>query len=237
MPQRNLEGWGPSQGVMGVMDAWGWSLGGSGPGLCLTPTTEVAGGACVCLSVCLTTHLLGLCRQVGGVPPSFPCIAGVLWSPVPGSAHWLGHVPVPSPVPPEPGCCPAIRCMPAAGRSALRDRCTALGRALSLAAPSRADGSRHMHFLTRSIGWERAELSPQVCDQSQTCPGSPTGRWPCAPPLSITWPIYGAFMPAEQVGNLAVSQVAGVLPLHPWRYRDGQCLPALQVVLIPDPSI
>lgn len=112
----------------------------------------------LCLSVCPTTHPLGLsaclCCQMVGVPPSFPCIAGVLWSPVLGSAHRLGHVLVPSPTPSAPGCCPITRCMPAAGRWALRDQCTALGRALSLAALSRADGSRHMHFLTRSIGWE-----------------------------------------------------------------------------------
>lgn len=50
MPQHNLVGWGPSW-AMGVMDAPGWSLRGCGPALCLTATTQVAGGACVCLSV------------------------------------------------------------------------------------------------------------------------------------------------------------------------------------------
>jgi len=94
-----------------------------------------------------------------------------------------------------------------------------------------------MHFLTRSIGWEQDKLSPQVCDQSQTCPGSPGGGWPCTPPLSITWTIYSAFISAEQVGDLAALQVAGVLPLHPWGYWDGQCPPARHGVAIPEPSI
>lgn len=115
-------------------------------------------------------------------------------------------------------------------------RCTALGRAPSLAAPSQADGSRHMHFLTRSIGWERAELSPQVCDQSQTCPGRPGEGGPACHP-SITQPIYGTFIPAEQVGDLAASQVAGVLPLHPWGYWDGQCPPAWRGTAVPELSI
>lgn len=38
----------------------------------------------LCLSVRLITHLLGLsaclCCETMEVPPSFPCIAGVLWS-------------------------------------------------------------------------------------------------------------------------------------------------------------
>lgn len=83
MPQHNLEAWGPSWGAMGVMDAPGWSLGGSGPSLCPTPTIQVAGRAGVCLFI-LITYPLGLssclCCETVGVTPSFPCIAGVLWS-------------------------------------------------------------------------------------------------------------------------------------------------------------
>lgn len=35
-------------------------------------------------------------------------------------------------------------------------------------------------------------------------------------PLSITWPIHRTFIPAEQVGDLAASQVTNMFPLHPW---------------------
>ena len=73
MLRRNLEGWGPSWGVMDAPLT-----------LSLPHTHHPSCWWTLCLSVRLITHLLGLsaclCRETMEVPLSFPCIAGVLWS-------------------------------------------------------------------------------------------------------------------------------------------------------------
>lgn len=89
------------------------------------------------------------------------------------------------------------------------------GRAPSLAAPPRAAGSHHLHFLTSSSSWERAELSRQVTDQSQTCCGSPREGGPARHPS----PSHGDALRGIYPGT-AARDAARELPLHPWGQRD-----------------
>lgn len=127
-------------------DVWGHHGGSGGDGhtrvdpvglshLGLKCTTQVGGGVCVSLSVQSPIRWVFL----------LVCVRW--WRCLILSLHCRGALGCGAT---EPGCCPITCCLPAAGQWVLQDQHTAWGRVLSLAAPSRADRSCHMHFLARS---------------------------------------------------------------------------------------